>query len=252
MSQISPDDITDMKSLGPILLFVCMCHGPSVTQADEVLPLPRKLFDDEYGQFSTSEFERLLQMMKAEREALRSDWQTLVKKTARPASTADIDRELHMHMKQILEHLQKRNPPPAQQPPPPSATEPPPQTHDLETMKTEPIHGSTPPKTTVGEMPGGKSSPILNLSAQANALFRSRQFEEALTTYRLIDLKGQKADVRAPVQYLMAQCMIHLGKTDEALPLLREVANSRGDDKLAGSGAQDCPQSTWFESGSLL
>src|SRR5205085_1433672 len=69
--------------------------------------------------------------------------------------------------------------------------------------------------------------------AQAHLLFRAHQYEEALTSFRQVDLKGKKAETRAPVQYLMAICLLHLGKGDEAVALLREAANSRGDEKLA-------------------
>ena len=194
------------------------------------LPMPRivDVNDDDYGQFSAAEFDRLLQKMKEEREALRSDWQSLVKKNTRPVPQ-DSDLELQRHFQQILQLLQKRTqaPPPApakDQPPPPDPpkTTPEPQTP---AAKEE--------KTAVVDMPPVKLLSAHNFSAQANALFRSGQFEDALATFRLIDLKGQKAEVRAPVQYLMALCLLHLGKNDEALPLLREVANSRGDDKLA-------------------
>src|SRR5262249_59971485 len=79
----------------------------------------------------------------------------------------------------------------------------------------------------------GSVEPV-DVAAQAHLLFRAHQYEEALAAFRQIDLKGKKAETRAPIQYLMAICLLHLGKGDEAVPLLREAANARGDDKLAG------------------
>jgi tetratricopeptide (TPR) repeat protein len=193
--------------------------------------MPRIVDGDDSSQFSAAEFERLLQQMRAEREALRADWQALVKKNARPAPQ-DTDLELQMHFKKILEQLQKRNQTQAPATPEQSPSQP---IDPAKTSGEAPASAAPQEKTTGKEdISSGKASPGQNRAAQANALFRSRQFEDALATFRMIDLKGQKAEVRAPVLYLMAQCLIHLGKNDDALPLLREVANSRGDDKLAG------------------
>ena len=49
------------------------------------------------------------------------------------------------------------------------------------------------------------------------------------------------------MQYLMALCLLHLGKNDDALPLLREVANSRGDDKLAGYAQWELEMLRWHK-----
>jgi TolA-binding protein len=66
-----------------------------------------------------------------------------------------------------------------------------------------------------------------------HALFRAGNFDGAMRAFRMIDLKGTKADQRAPIQYLIASCLHHLGKNEEAGTLYREVANTLGDDPVA-------------------
>ncbi len=229
----SPDDITDMRSSWPSMLLVCAACGLALSAGLQTVradppPMPRIVdVDDDNASFSPADFERMIQQMKQQREALRNDWQSLVKKNTRPAPQMG-DQELQMHFKQILKLLQQRTQNPLQAPPEPLPSTDPPRTTD-----NPPSAPAVEPKPIAVEVATEATSPAQNASAQANAFFRLRQYEDALAAYRLINLKGQKAEVRAPVQYLMAMCFLHLGKYDEALPLLREVANSRGDNKLA-------------------
>ena len=74
---------------------------------------------------------------------------------------------------------------------------------------------------------------------------RSKQYEEALTSFQQMDLKGKKVNERAPVQYLKACCLLHLGKPNEAAELLQEVANYRGDEKLAGYAQWELEMLRW-------
>jgi TolA-binding protein len=233
MLQLRVDDITGMKSPRLIVLFLSLlCHGQASAPLGAQLSQPRVLDDDNGSQFSVTEFERQLQKMKAEREALRTDWQTLVKKNARPAPS-DADLEMQTHLKTILQLLQQRHH--GSSPPLPPQVKPlPPADTEKKPLEPQPSHVGHEHKTAAADTPVEKVPAAQKMSAQANALYRSKQFEDALAALRLIELKGQKAEVRAPVQYLMAMCLLHLGKNDEALPLLREVANTRGDEKLAG------------------
>ena len=227
MSQTTLDDITVMKRVVAVAAFL-FCLGPAIVRADDPLPMPRILDYDDVPKISSAEFARLLQQMKAEREALRSDWQSLVRKNSGPPR--NVDQDLHVQLKQILDHLQRRGSgaPPAS----PPQTGPPDVPREV---KDPPTGGSEkPPPAPEVEKHTGPASTSVDVVSQAQALFRARQYDEALSSFRLIDLKGQKAAVRAPVEYLMALCLLHLGKNEEALPLLREVANSRGDEKLAG------------------
>jgi tetratricopeptide (TPR) repeat protein len=83
------------------------------------------------------------------------------------------------------------------------------------------------------DSPGVIAPQIVDPLALGHALFRAGNFDGALRAFRMIDLKGTKADQRAPIQYLIASCLHHLGKTEEAGALYREVANTLGDDPVA-------------------
>jgi hypothetical protein len=67
----------------------------------------------------------------------------------------------------------------------------------------------------------------------AQALFRTGDYEGALSTFRLLDLAGLHRADRSAVQYLMACCLRRLGKLDQAAALYREIVNSGDDDMLA-------------------
>lgn len=212
-----------------VLLALWLYFDSDCARAGSQLPTPRSVDDDDNPRFSIADFNRSLQELKSQREGLHSDWQSLIKRNARPSQ--DVDHDVTEQLKLILQYLQKRNSasPPAvgperpQTPPQPNKEIPQPQ--PVEPAKNPSVDTDKP----AGAAPAGASA-----SSQAHALFRSGQFEDALASFRLIDLKGQKAEVRTPVEYLMAMCLVHLGKNEEALPLFREVANARGDARLAG------------------
>ena len=203
--------------------------APSYVPADsDTLPMPRAWRDEGRKTFSAAEFERSLQQLKTERAALLAEWKALVKRSAAAVPRGAGDNQLQSQLKDVLERLQqKRAPVPA-----------PPKELEITGKKIEPVPAA-PAKTTEAAAPpkaDGASEigtePIDALS-EAHTLFRARRYEEALTYFRRVDLKGKKAEARAPVQYLMAICLLHLGKAEEALPVFRDVANSRGDEKLA-------------------
>lgn len=81
--------------------------------------------------------------------------------------------------------------------------------------------------------------------AVAHALFRAGSSEAALQAFRLINLKGMRAEQRAPIQYLMASCLRKLGKLDDALALYREVANSKGDESVAACAQWQIANLRW-------
>jgi len=63
----------------------------------------------------------------------------------------------------------------------------------------------------------------------AQMLFRAGNYEGALAAFRLLDTGTLSREDRLLVQYLQASCLRKLGRHDEALQLLREIANSRTD-----------------------
>jgi tetratricopeptide (TPR) repeat protein len=227
----------DMRFHLKILAFLgCIMAVPAGTSPADTftLPMPSVKEGDECKKYSAAEFEQLLQQLKSERSALRAEWNAVTKRGLPQAPSADADTQLQNQLKQALERLKKGPSETVQLPAAPKQLE-------LDKQKIEPVQPSekTDKKAEELAQPAKEKSqpppenPVDPL-AQAHALFRTHRYEEALASFRQVDLKGRKAEARAPIQYLMAICLLHVGKSQEAVSLLREVANSRGDEKLAG------------------
>jgi tetratricopeptide (TPR) repeat protein len=190
------------------------------------LPMPRVWHEEEPRRFSKADFEQALEKMKSERLALEGDWQALLKRSGQSPARKDSEDQLQNQLKELVKLLQE------------SRAHGQPRELEISDKKIDPLvpvppgpnDDKSPAKENVSPDPVPGS---LDALSEAQALFRAGRFEEALSSFRQIELKGKKADARAPVQYLMAMCHLHLNQTEEALPLLREVANSRGDEKLA-------------------
>jgi hypothetical protein len=216
-----------------LLLAAYLCALPERGRADTdplPLPMPRNLYDDDGEGFSVADFERMLQKLKTEREGLNADWQAMRKRNTAPEPSLETEqKQLEQQIQKALENLRKKRansisytlaqPDIAKKKSEPEAPEP------KKTSKAE-----TPPPSGTAE----KSATAVDVLAQAQILVRSQQYEDALAAFRQVDLKGKKANERAPIQYLKACCLLHLDKTAEAAELLQEVANYRGDEKLAG------------------
>jgi tetratricopeptide (TPR) repeat protein len=215
-----------------VLFFaVVLCAPPARGKADTDSPsIPQKQYDDEGDGFSPAEFERMVLKLRAEREGLKSDWLALRKRNTVPEPTLDMEqRRFETLMRKALENLKRQRRNSAQS----SSSGP----DDEPTKNTEPetTEVKKPEKAApTTEVQAEKSSGAVDVLAQAHSLMRSKQYEEALAAFQQVDLKGRKANERAPVQYLKAQCLLHLGKSKEAAEILQEVANYRGDEKLAG------------------
>ena len=196
-------------------------------QPDMLLPTPRRVRLDDDWTYSTSEFERIVSKLKAEREAGSSaDWQALQKRNTPPTRTVDAEQRLfQMHLKKALEHLQQAPARPAVRSAPGTAPAKKSSEHDGGEHKKADKTSDTSAET---------APAVVDALAQAHALLRTKQYDEALATFQQINLKGKKTEERAPIQYLKACCLQHLGKTKEANELFLEVANCRGDEPLAG------------------
>ena len=215
--------------LAPLLCAFFTAPAPA---GADVLPMPSVWRDGERKAYSSADFEKVLRQLKTERSALESEWKALVKRSAAAEARGPSASQLQAELKDLLERLrQERSPAPVA-----------PKELVLGGKKIEPLPAG--PAKTIDPPPPVPlpkvdvptdtiAEPVDSLS-EAHALFRARRFAEALTSFRQVDLKGKKAEARAPVQYLMAMCLLHLDKAEEATTLLREVANSHGDEKLAG------------------
>jgi hypothetical protein len=223
------------------LLGCWLCAAVARVPAGDIpLPMPRVWNDTGEKRFSQAEFEELLRQLKTERAALESEWKALLKRSADAAPKGDSDTLFQIQMKDLLKHLQENNHHPSAAP----------AERQSEVIKVEPSAPKAKkeeeapwPESGTGPMP--QTVGPLDTLSQAHTLFRSGQYEEALASFRLVDLKGRKAEARAPIQYLMALCLMHLGKGSEAVPLLREVANSRGDEKVAACAQWQLDMIRW-------
>jgi hypothetical protein len=222
-----------MKTACAFTVMVCWLAQGGLRADDIALPMPRGVprvwKGDSYPQFSASDFEQRLQQLKEERAALATEWKALIKQSPAETPRKDNVTDLQTQMQEVLRRLQQSRLPNG-----PSLV---PASPDLaigkvaEPMSTGDKKDHDVPLPSKEEAEGGTGA--VDPLAQAHTLFRARQYGEALASFRLVDLKGKKADARAPIQYLTALCLLHLGKAEEAVPLLRDVANSRGDEVLA-------------------
>jgi hypothetical protein len=233
MSAINLNDIGRMRCpLIATVLLIGVAQAPNLALA-QTLPMPRRVIDDDGDSFSTAEFERILHKLKAEREGLNADWQALHKRNTSVEPSLDMEQKLfEQRMQKALEDLRQRRSANGGSPRPVAPTAEPPKIgpEPLPAPKDEKKSELLPPPAQRGEKEPGP----IDALGQAHALMRSRQYGEALAAFHQVDLKLMKSNERAPVQYLKACCCLHLGKSKEAGELLQEVANYRGDEKLAG------------------
>lgn len=204
------------------------------------LPMPRRLNDNDGVAFSPTEFEHLLQKLKSEREGLNSDWQALRKRNTTAEPTVEIEQKrLETLMQKALDDLRRRR----QNPAPTTSLGAETIKNKIEAVPEDPKKVDNPAPALEGktdQRPGA-----VDVLAQAHALMRSKQYEEALATFQQVDLKGKKINERAPILYLTACCLLYLGKTKEAADLLQETANYRGDEKLANYAQWQLEMMRW-------
>ena len=212
-------------------LLVCAFWAVPVPGVADTLPTATVWRDSGSKPFSTTEFEHVLQQLKTERAALEAEWKALVKRSAAGIAPGRARSRTGNPIERYARAASSKAAP-RRRPLPRNSTS------IAKRSNLLPVE------------PGKTQEAPLSFEDRASWLFQSRNpwilsrrptpfsgpaaSSEALASFRLVDLKGKKAEARAPVQYLMAICLLHLGKADEAVPLLRDVANSRGDEKLAG------------------
>jgi len=199
----------------------------------EVLPAPRVAFpaleelDDSPPPSQLTDLKEQLAKLRAERDALAKDHAQAAQFVEESVFVGSEETaKLRLRLGGLLTQLgtgktavrPRPFPIPNPKPPPDGKKETPP----------DPDKKDPPPEPDLSS-----KTKIVEPLALAQSLFRAGSYDAALKAYRMLPLKGLKAEERAPVQYMMATCLRKLGKTDEASAIYREVANSRGDEHLA-------------------
>lgn len=208
----------------------CMAALTLAVSADpEPLPLPVPRLHDEPAlqKFSPTEFEESLARMKAEREALANDRKATESKkrvfVQQKPNENDL-RAIQNKLKRALDFLQEeRNNPPEPEPLPQVAKNP---EKPVEPKKSDDA------ATQVQDKTPHLLQPVDSL-ALAQSLMKAGKYPESLEAFKKIDLQGKKSNERMPIIYLTAGCLLRMDKIDDAVPLLRDVANSRGDETMA-------------------
>ncbi len=216
--------------------------GPSRPSSTEVAPSPRKL----HLVPEVSAWQWEFAQLKAEREALQAERNKVSAEPEEGNSAAENQMtQLRLRVNQLLTQMafqSARNrmsapgkpaaprvpasvtlePLPA---PPPS---PPPAPPEPTLQKPSPAAQPNEPEIPIRVEINRPVDPL----ALAQSLFRSDDYAGALRAYRLIDPTSLSADNRLMIQYMIASCLRHLGKLEEASALYREVANAKGDEIL--------------------
>lgn len=171
---------------------------------------------------------RLLNRLKAEREALNAERTAAAQVLSDDDSTAEQIAQLRLRLGQYLSRLGVRRFPEKMR-----AAVPPGSPLPSSPRPAGASEGAGKPE----KAPAAPSRPPVDAVALGRTLFRARDYEGALRAFRQANLTGLKPGERRPIEYLIATCLKHLGKLDEAAVIYREVANSKGDEILA-----DCAQ----------
>jgi hypothetical protein len=210
--------------------------SPGAGPPPNACPVPTGLADDGGSGSTFAELKDNFLKLKAEREALQAERLAAAPREPYASATAEDNIRLRLRLTEILTRLGTKTSPPTLVPPP---------------SLLPPAHTNGPGPQQKTEKPGGEQTPFnpsikegvapppelirpLDPLALAQALFRANKYEASLKAYRLIDQRGMRAEERLPIQYMIATCLKRLGKTEEATTLYREIANSRGDESVAG------------------
>ncbi|MBX9681642.1 MAG: hypothetical protein K2X38_23035 [Gemmataceae bacterium] len=81
--------------------------------------------------------------------------------------------------------------------------------------------------------------------AMAHSLFLAGRPEEALNVFRKLDLKDFRPEDRMPIQCLMASCLRHMGRSDEAKDIYLKLANAKDDDQISSVAQWQLRQMRW-------
>ena len=179
-----------------------------------------------------AELNTQFQQLKSAREALVAERLAMNSLHETSGSLTDENAKLRVRVRDILTKLaaRKKNQTTGTGSAPPKSGVP---TSQPATKENKSADNEADPPVVPETTSTSKGARPLDPLALAHSLFQSGNFEAALKAYRMIELKGMKAEERLPIQYMTATCLKRLDKIDEAITMYREVANSRGDEHLA-------------------
>jgi hypothetical protein len=84
---------------------------------------------------------------------------------------------------------------------------------------------------------GGTGTPVDELRNATN-LARANQIDAAYKAFTKIDLQRLAPEDRAFAKYMTASCLRQLGRTTEAIPIYREIANAGEDEFISGNAVR--------------
>jgi tetratricopeptide (TPR) repeat protein len=184
---------------------------------------------------AVSDLDELVAQLKAERESLESlQDAAIVEPELDDSPTATQTEQLRQQLAQLLSEFAKRRKEEK------TAADSKPNcgqaSNILATRAAKRPDGMEQPaedKTTAAKPADFATGKPVDPLALAQALFRVSDFDAAIQAFGLIEPSSLKADDRVAVKYLTATCLRKLGRVPEALPLYREVANSKTDEFYA-------------------
>lgn len=228
-----------------IFAITCLATADEPPLGKWLPPAPARVDrEDEFPSLTTRLNDQLLQL-DSERKALGAAHDTVAREYEQGIvlSTAGSGL-LRLRVKQLLVKL-KHPQGGSIAPSPPSTTEP-----ELPQVVKTPAPSKEKQPEKFPLLPPKESSDTSNTRpvdplALAHALFRSGNYERALQAFEMIDLRGTKADQRAPIEYLMASCLHRMGKTKEANARYLQIANTKGDELVAACAQYQIAALRW-------
>jgi tetratricopeptide (TPR) repeat protein len=222
-----------------VLVAICICSEPARAQTSVLKPpRPLPLLEEDREPVSSAEIERLLKVLREERNALETEWREMSKRGKLGKSTSS-DDALKRHAEKLFKLLDKELTQNRKKesfaPDPPL---PVPETK-VEISK-KPIDDLPPPKI------DDKQAPIIGDPLHfGQTLFRAGMYAEALTAMEKVELVGMKPEERAPILYIKASCQARLGQSAKAIALFEDVVKVRGDERLIDYARWQLEQLHW-------
>jgi tetratricopeptide (TPR) repeat protein len=214
--------------------------------AVQELPLPRLVPIDERAH-SPEEFQRILTKLRNEREALDAEWQSMMRRLNTPPAQKEpdydrLEKQIRDWIAREKDRRVKATPAPPQ-PKPYTPEKPAVPVVVIDEKKKAEV--PAPPAPSATAVKDDTSAPV-DLLHLAQTLFRVERYEEALEVFRKIDLKGKRPEERVPIVYMTAKCLFYVGRTDDAITLLRTAANATSDERIAGYAQWQIEVLRWY------